>query len=116
MENKTEQDYIIDNYSSNEAVEDGLLFDFKQLEKLNIKSNLISYGTSNLLFKYGYLQEDKEINIPNIKDLIFQCERMIKGNDYFYSGKIETPKGNKIKVFVVLNELNKFTVMLPEDY
>jgi hypothetical protein len=62
METKQTEEDIIDSYTSNEAVNDGLLFDFNEINKLGFKSKLISYATSNLLFNHDYLKEDhKEI-------------------------------------------------------
>ncbi len=112
------------SYSINEAVDDGILFDLKQMDKLinNCSKGLFSHITSNLLFSKGYMKDEEEMNLPNFLDLLNQCLNIVrKGTegyhgDDFYSGMIELPSGDKQKVFIQLNELNKFTVMLPEDY
>jgi len=71
----------------------------------------------------GYLQDD-EINVPNLLDLLNQANIIVRNasNNFkdkaesFYSGNIELPSGKKQQIFISLNELNKYTIMLPEDY
>jgi hypothetical protein len=36
--------------------------------------------------------------------------------DWFFDGEIELPSGSRQQVFICMNEIEKFTIMLPEDY
>ena len=59
------------------------------------------------------------LNIPNISDLIIQAAHIFKrkpDDDYFVSGSIELPSGQKQKIFIAQNETGRYTAMLPEDY
>ena len=59
------------------------------------------------------------INIPNLTDLITQAAQIFKrkpDDDYFVSGSIELPSGQKQKIFIAQNETGRYTAMLPEDY
>ena len=114
------QDDVIFSYSSNQAVEDGILFDLLQLNP-SWKAGLFSYVTSNLMDK-GYLTQDK-VNVASVYDLLRQCLYIVKEKsnnfkdfDTFFSGTIELPSGEKQKVFIAQNETGKFTIMLPEDW
>ena len=102
-------------YLSEEAVEDGFLFDVTKIEP-SWGNGPFRFVTTNLLNELGYMEGDK-IKIPCLIDLMKQSVLIIKNKkDDFYSGEIETPAGSKVKIFIVLNELNKFTLMLPGDY
>ncbi|WP_230685501.1 hypothetical protein, partial [Streptococcus pneumoniae] len=59
------------SYSSEDAENDGILFNFN---KNHLSNALIGYATTNLLYKEGYIKDDN-INIPNCKDLIIQSMR-----------------------------------------
>lgn len=111
---------IIDTYSSNQAEEDGFLFNITRLNKA-WKKGLFNFVTLNLLNK-GYKTE-KAFNIPNVLDLLNQCLNIVKTKsngfkdfDHFFSGKIELPNGSKQEVYISQNDTGKFTLMLPEDY
>lgn len=107
-------------YTSDQAVEDGILFDITVINQQWSKG-LFNYVTVNLLNR-GYLIEDK-INVPNLLDLLTQAQQIVKKGtnnftafDIFFSGSIELPNGGQQKIFIGQNETGKFTIMLPEDY
>ncbi len=106
---------LISVYTSNQAVEDGILVDLTQVLG---KDTPINLATTNLLTDKGYMDlTNNKINIPNLRDLIVQCiVKMRKKRDTFYEVSIELPSGTRGKVFVAQNETGKFTVMLPSDY
>jgi hypothetical protein len=110
---------LISTYLSSQAVEDGFLFDLDLVIKSSPLGNFVlQYITTNLLGK-GYWNQNQTINIPNLRDLIEQSLRVFRkkpADDYFVSGVIELPSGNKQKIFIVQNESGRYTVMLPEDY
>lgn len=108
-------------YTSKDAEEDGVLINILKLNK-EWEKGLFSHITSNLLETHNYFDEDK-LNLVNVCELLNQCIHIIKKKsnnfqdfDTFFSGYIETPNGEKVKIFIAQNELNKFTIMLPEDY
>jgi ribosomal protein S19 len=108
-------------YTSDQAVEDGILFDVTIIDPA-WKKGLFNYVTVNLL-RNGYLDEQDKINIPNLLDLLNQSLLIVKTAsrnmtifDTFFSGSIELPNGEQQKVFIQQNETGKFTIMLPEDY
>ncbi len=110
-------------YSSNQAVEDGILFDFTDIDPA-WKKGLFNYVTTNLLSK-GYTTDYAKmpLNIPNLLDLLNQSIQIVKKAsnsftefDSFFSGDIELPNGDQQKILIVQNETGKFTIMLPEDY
>ncbi|MCW4000584.1 MAG: hypothetical protein NWE93_10125 [Candidatus Bathyarchaeota archaeon] len=112
-------------YTSQEAVEDGILFDLDRiLTKNPAKPFFLKYVTTNLL-KKGYLNPPKEpdveitLNIPNLKDILNQAAIIFRkkpADDYFASGRIELPDGQKQRIFIAENETGRYTAMLPEDY
>ena len=111
------------SYSSVQAEADGILFNVTHLNKEWAKG-LFNFVTVNLLEK-GYIEEGKggkeglNVKIACIVDLLNQCNHIVKRAktpDYFYSGLVELPSGQKQKVFISQNETGKFTIMLPEDY
>lgn len=111
---------VISIYTLQEGVYDGVLMDITTLNS-DWKKGLISHVTSTSLSK-GY-EDEIGFNIPNLLDLLNQSNQRllkdIKNNvelDTFYKVKIELPNGNKQDIFMCLNEINKFTLMLPEDY
>ena len=121
-------------YTIDQATEDGVLFDFRQLNP-QWERGIFSHATVNLLVSHGYLV-DGDPNIPNLIDLLNQSLEIVRREsknisregsffngtmnisreDSFFSGTIELPSGKQQKLFMCLNELNKFTIMLPEDY
>ena len=111
---------IISKYSSKQAIDDGFLFDIIQINK-DWEKGIFNYITNNLMSK-GYLENGK-VNIPNVLDLLNQCNQIVKVKsnnfkefDNFFSGEIEIPNGTKEKIFISQNETDKFTIMLPSDY
>ena len=117
--NLFEQEDVIFTYTSEQATEDGILFDLDQLLKPEFSPKFfLKYITSNLLSK-GYENDNHEINLFNITDLIVQAARIFQHKadiDTFISGTIELPSGQKQRIFIAQNETGRFTVMLPEDY
>jgi hypothetical protein len=116
---------IIFVYTSQEAVEDGILFDLDRILTINpARPFFLKYITTNLLEK-GYLNPPKDpavespLNIPNLKDLLNQAAQIFRrkpADDYFVSGRIELPNGQKQQIFIAENETGRYTAMLPEDY
>ena len=107
-------------YSSNQAQEDGILFDVTQVNE-SWKKGIFRFITTNLM-NCGYLNEDG-VNIPNLLDLLNQANQIVRKAsnnftkfDNFFCGNVELPDGELQKIFMALNELEKFTIMLPEDY
>ena len=108
-------------YTSDQAVEDGILFDITTINP-QWKKGLFNYVTANLLHN-GYLNEQDRINISNLLDLLNQAQQIVKKGtnnftiyDTFFSGSIELPSGEQQKIFIGENETRKYTIMLPEDY
>lgn len=130
--NNTENWVIIDSYSTQDAINDKILINISDIFPVyNIK--LLGYVTTNLLIECGYIDKTRSdsnndgIILPNAMDLIIQALEIIKEQcgfyskkktkfDTFYSGDIETPSGSTQQVFIVQNEENSYTIMLPEDY
>jgi len=111
---------LVSTYLSSEAVEDGFIFDLDLVVKQSppLGQFVLQYITTNLLAK-GYLNKDRTINIPNLRDLLEQSLRVFRkkpADDYFVSGVIELPSGSKQKIFIAQNESGRYTIMLPEDY
>ena len=108
-------------YTSDQAVEDGILFDITVVNP-EWKKGLFNYVTVNLL-QSGYLNNEGNINILNLLDLLNQSQEIVKKRtnnftemDTFFSGSIELPSGDQQKIFIGENETGKLTIMLPEDY
>lgn len=111
---------LISTYTSQQAVEDGILFDIDLIAKkiLHGKRFFLKYVTSGLLAK-GYWNTDKTLTVPNLLDLLRQLGRIFTkkaADDYFASGVIELPSGQKQRIFIAQNETGRFTAMLPEEY
>jgi len=111
---------IVFKYTSKQAEEDGILFDVTRINKAWEKG-LFNYVTKNLL-NCGYTDDEGQINVPNIIDLLNQCNQIVRKKsdnfqnfDTLFNGKIELPNGQRQEVFIGQNETGKFTIMLPED-
>jgi len=64
-------------------------------------------------------KKERRLRMCNILDLLTQAQQIISREGIlgtFYSGFIEFPDGIKRKIFIAVNEFEKFTIMLPEDY
>ena len=117
-----EKDKLIFSYSSEQAENEGILFDITKINP-EWKQGLFNYVTTNLLSK-GYMKKDSdEVNLPNLLDLLNQAMQIVKLKskkfkefDHFFNGAIEFPDGEKQEIFISQNETGKFTIMLPEDY
>jgi hypothetical protein len=119
-ENLFEESDLVYKYTSEQAEEDGVLFDISKANPL-LGRGRFRYITVNLL-KSGYLNGD-EVNAAGLLDLTNQCLLIVqhasnnfKDPDWFYSGSVELPSGKMQKVFIAQNETGKYTIMLPEDY
>lgn len=116
----------ISTYTSNEASEDGMLFDIRELDS-SWKAGIFTYVTTNLMQEHDYIQriEDCEkVNISNMLDLLNQANEIVRksSNNFkdtkepFYSGNIELPSGGQQKIYIEMNETGNFTILLPEDH
>ena len=112
---------VISSYTSEQAEEDGILFNITKLNE-EWKKGLFNYVTTNLLGK-GYFDDNNNINLPNLLDLLNQALLIVKIKtnnfhdfDSFFAGQIELPSGNKQEIFIEQNETGKFTLLLPEDH
>lgn len=112
---------IISTYTSNQAEDDGILFDITKLNP-DWKKGIFNYVTTNLMSQ-GYMENDGNVRIVNLLDLLNQANQIVrkasdnfKTFDSFFSGSIELPSGKQHKIFIGQNETGKFTIMLPEDY
>ena len=110
-------------YTTEQAVEDRVLVDIRTLNP-KWKEGMVSHITTNLLSR-GYLREGtEEINLANLVDLLNQSLLIVrkKSNnftveaDVLYTGKVELPSGRRQKILIGLNELGRYTLMLPEDW
>ncbi|MEE9215707.1 MAG: hypothetical protein V3U54_13210 [Thermodesulfobacteriota bacterium] len=122
--------FVISEYSSQQATEDGILFDIRtQFKNVNLFNSLITHATMNLLRTHNYWNsEEDSVNVPNLIDLLNNSLHAIKLKtknlttepDHFYNIKVESPNGVKIEVWVCMNEIEEnaphYTIMLPEDY
>ena len=114
---------VIYTYSSNQAVNDGFLFDldrlsFRKLCPSRVSQVPLKYVTTNLMAE-GYINKDQTVNLPNIMDLLTQANIIFSkkpAEDYFISGRIELPNGSRQEIYISQNETGRYTVMLPEDY
>ena len=113
---------VVSVYTSDEATEDGVLFDIRKLNP-DWEKGIFSHITVNLMSSCGYFNEDRTLNIPNLLDLLNQSLEIVRKksdnfteHDWFFEGEIELPSGNKQQVFIQQNETGKFTILLPEDY
>lgn len=116
----------ISTYTSNEASEDGMLFDIRELDS-NWKAGIFTYVTTNLMQEHDYVQrikDSEEINIPNMLDLLNQANEIVRkasdnfkdAKEPFYSGNIEIPSGDRQEILIEMNETGNYTILLPEDH
>lgn len=122
MNTDEEPENIIFQYTSQEAEEDGILFNVERIDP-KWKEGLFNFVTVNLLKKCGYLDESDNIKIPCIVDLLQQALNIVKNAskdlnnlDDFYSGAIELPSGDKTVIWIEVNETGRMTLLLPEDH
>ena len=145
MNSLFKEEDIVSTYTSQQAIEDGFLFDLDLLINKHyfpVKTPPLKYVTTNLLQKGYWTTRCKQgpqcatcevwikhsgdklscleptLNIPNILDLITQALQIFNRkpeDDYFVSGKIELPSGEKQEIFIAQNETGRYTIMLPED-
>jgi hypothetical protein len=149
---------LVSKYTSEEAFEDGFLFDVDLLIKAKkyipagecpikyITTSVLALGYWNDRCKNAVVLKDAgkadrcgscdvwikrdltnegklscltpTLNIPNILDLLMGALKIFRKksqDDYFVSGKIELPNGDKQTVYIAQNETGRYTLMLPED-
>lgn len=116
---------VISVYTAKQAEADGILFDITKLNP-SWKRGIFKYITVNLMHE-GYFEKEGHhvVRVPNLLDLLNQANEIVRKAthgfkeefaDSFFSGNIELPSGKQQKIFIELNEENKFTIMLPEDH
>ena len=117
----TQRDDLIFSYTIDQATDDGILFDVRKVNP-EWEKGLFSHVTTNLL-SLGYLNADRTVNLPNLLDLLNQSLAIVRResknftkHDWLFSGAIELPLGAKQEVFIVQNEISKYTIMVPSDY
>jgi hypothetical protein len=118
-------DDIVYTYTSQQAIEDGIIVDLTETINRYFKNSPINYATTNLLTN-GYITLPEEspngegkANIPNIIDLVMTASKALRKmpiGDSFTTANLELPNGNRTKIFIAQNETGKFALMLPEDY
>lgn len=113
---------VISRYTSEDAVEDGILYDLDGLLPSWLTRGLIKYITIGVA-SLGYLefdeQDDYTTNIPNLMHLLMQVEQIYqrgKRGDWHYSGKVETPDGERTEIYIERNETGRFTILLPSEH
>ena len=106
----------ISTYSSEQAVEDGVLFGITAVNH-SWKESIFEYVTASLMAK-GY-----EDDILNLAELLDQAMRIVANasngftdaKEIKYCGNIELPNGGQQEIFIMMNEHGKYTLMLQED-
>lgn len=121
-------------YTSEDAVEDGMLVNVGKI-KPEWSTGFVSHITVGLL-DCGYYKTDDQgkeyINLANCWELLIQAQQIVKSShrgkwlidgaslalvsDWFYSGEIELPSGDKQEIFIEQNETGYYTLLLPEDH
>lgn len=105
------------SYTEDQAVEDGILTKTDDIFP-KMSQHLVSHITTNLLQSKGY-EENGEIKRACVIDIcnVFGPKiRKILGKDSFLSGYMQSPNGERFKVFAQQNSTGRWTLMLPEDY
>lgn len=114
----------ISTYTSDQAAEDGILFDITDVN-MDWRRGIFRYVTTNLMNRGYFIKTDEgqKVNIPNLLDLLNQAKEILRRQSNcfqefgtFFVGNVELPSGKKQEVFIEINELNKFTILLPEDH
>ena len=117
---------VVSVYSSEQATEDGILFNLS--ESVFFKNKYFSFVTTNLLLDLNILAYNSEkqmdvINTSMLLDLIEQAKRIVLNkiqetlsDDHFYSGVVRSSKNESIRIFICQNETGLYTLMLPSDY
>jgi hypothetical protein len=100
------------SYTITQAEEDGVLASTDKLLP-NQPKHLVSHITGNLIDTHGY---DNVASIIDLCNFIGPKIREIIDTDTFGTAYVEGPRGNRFKVFFQLNEIGRWTIMLPEDY
>jgi len=90
---------VIYNYTSNQAVEDGILFDIAKFNPA-WKKSVFSHITTNLLSTLGYMNEDV-INVPNLLDLLNQANEIISRKRLNYVTRRKVRKDFSAKYLMV---------------
>lgn len=104
-------------YSSEQAVEDGVLFDITTVNHSWREKSIFEYVSTSLMAK-GY-----EDDILNLAELLDQALRIVASasngftdaKEVQYSGNIELPNGEQQEIFIRMNEHGKYILMTKED-
>jgi len=107
----------ISTYSSEQAVEDGILFDITTVNHSWREKSIFEYVTTSLIAK-GYGDD-----ILYLAELLNQALRIAASasngfkdaKEAQYSGNIELPNGEQQEIFIGMNEHGKYTIMIRED-
>ncbi|NPE29565.1 hypothetical protein HNV12_16710 [Methanococcoides sp. SA1] len=78
---------VIFGYTSEQAVEDGILFDILQVNP-EWEKGIFRYITTNLMAQ-GYLQDD-DINVPNLLDRLNQANVIVRNASNGFKDKPES--------------------------
>ena len=117
---------VVSIYTSDEATEDGILFDLSKSSFF--KNEHFNFVTTNLLSDLNILSFSSKlnsdvINTPMLLDLLEQAKRIVLNKiretlteDTFYSGIVRSQDNQSIRIFICQNETGLFTLMLPSDY
>ena len=109
---------MIYTYTSDEAVDDGILNDLDQILPEYFRRGWVKYITIGVATLH-YI-EDGKVNAANMIDLLIQADQIRKQafdrEDWFFSSTIETPAGEKQEIFIAQNETGRYTIMLPSEY
>jgi len=109
---------VISKYGIEEATNDGFLVEVKNIFS-RWEQGSISHITNGL---YALYSDDDKASIPSLNDLFSQSIRKVKksvdknGQDTLWAFSVKDRSGNNLKIFAAVNETNKLTLMLPEEY
>ena len=113
---------VVSRYTSEDAVEDGILYDLDEILPAWLAGGFVRYITIGV-GSMGYVDvdehDDATVNAPNLMDLLVQAEQIRKRGrrgDWHYSGEVETPDGEKQEIYIEQNETGRFTILLPSEH
>jgi hypothetical protein len=108
-------DDVISTYSDEQAVEDGVLVDIKELG-LNFNGTLIDRMTNTVYVHLLNMANEIENKLAFIQQTI--TERLITAHDPDGDGYLIVipQKGREEKLWLIRNERDNYTLMFPEDY
>lgn len=109
---------VISEYTTEQAISDGVLVPLIVFNE-KWKDKVFNIITRNLLHHF---EKDNEVDTERLCDFLISCHRQMlmktdlltKPDDFFEFVYIS--QFNRLRVFAVRNEYDRFTLMLPEDY